>query len=107
VARLLPPKTTNGVVPEAFDQSLPFHSHVTVLGDAMVPQSGPTIGVVRPGVAAGLGTGVVLGAGAIAGIGCPGGMRVVADPEEPEEDPDDDPEPPEQATGPWFEPATC
>jgi hypothetical protein len=108
VARVPLPKTTNGVELDAFDHSLPFQSHVTALGEPMVPQSGGTIGTVRPGFAVPLGIGVALGAGAMAGIGLPGGMTVAVDPDEPEDDPDDDdPEPPKQPTGPWFDPSIC
>jgi hypothetical protein len=101
VASTALPKTTSGVDPGAFDQSLPFHSHVTALGETMVAQPGDTTPTGCLAFALALGTGVASGSGAIAGIGLPGGMKVVVDPVDPDADPEDeDPEPPEQATGP-------
>ena len=95
------PKTLNGVDPAAFDQSRPFHSHVTALGDRLTAHAGCATAVPPLVLAEGLGS------GAIAGIGFAGGMKVVPDPVEPEavEPEDADPEPPEQTTGPWFDAA--
>ena len=84
------PKKTNGVDADAFDQSLPFHSQVTALGEIAVMQEGDTFAPAR-------------GVGAIAGRGCTGGTTGVVTPEEPD---DADPEPPEQAMGP-VDPVKC
>jgi hypothetical protein len=105
VARLPLPNTTNGVDPEAFDQSLPFQSHVAALGATMVPQSGGVIGIGFAGIGFPP-VPVALGAGVPAVSALIGGIKIV--PElEPEEPEDEEPEPPEQAIGPWFDPATC
>jgi hypothetical protein len=92
------PKTVKGVDPDAFDQSRPFHSHVTALGDRLTAHAGCATAVPPVVLEEALGT------GAIAGIGFAGGMKVVPDPAEPE---DADPDPPEQTTGPWFDTASC
>ena len=92
VARAPLPKKTNGVEPEAFDQSLPFHSHVTALGEIEVLQAGSH----PPRGAAGV--------GAIAGSGCTGGTTGVVD--APRNPTTPIRSLPEQAIGP-VDPVTC
>ncbi len=103
VARLPLPKATHGVDPEAFDQSLPFHSHVAALGENMVPQPEGAVGI------GWLPLPEAVGAGVAAGTASTGGIRVVPEPVEPElEEPEDaEPEPPQQAIGARFDPTTC
>jgi hypothetical protein len=88
----------NGVVAEVFDQSLPFHNQVAGPGDAIVAQLGDVTTVPLPAFAVALG-----GNGASAGIGLRGGMNVVVEPAEPEEEV---PEPAEHAIGPPVDPSS-
>ena len=87
------PKPIDGVVADAFDQSLPFHNHVAGPCDTTVAQIGgvPTVpGRLSPRHSA---------AGASAGIARTGGTTVVFEPTEPD---DAVPDPAEHAIGPTL-----
>jgi hypothetical protein len=92
-------KSTTGVEPANFDQSLPFHNHVTARGARLVPQTTEGLPVVVPFVVP-FALAVAPGDGARSGIVALDGTPVfeVDDPDDPELD---DPEPEEQAIG-WF-----